>query len=160
MQRSNLTEHRNRLVFRWLAIPWLQQEADSYVYNHNTSRRRASRRKILPKGIPDAMFENLELVSARDFKVSQSFDQDSTLTPSLVDYRSGYIDRRCRTPMGTTRRPGLRPCSPRLRGAHFIGLCTTREPRREFSFVLGCLQTGTRCCGPGPFVPVQRWCNR
>jgi hypothetical protein len=77
MQRSNLTEHHNRLVFRWLAIPWLQQEADSYVYNHNTSCRRASRHKILPKGIPDAMFENPELVNARDFKVSQSFDQDS-----------------------------------------------------------------------------------
>lgn len=67
-----LTEHCDRLVFCWLAIPWLQKELDSYVYNHNTSRRRASRRKILPNGIPDVMFENPESVHARDFKVKQS----------------------------------------------------------------------------------------
>jgi len=68
-QHPKLIEYCDRLVFRWLAIPWLQQEADSYVYNHNTSRRRASRHKILPNGIPDATFENPELVDARDFKV-------------------------------------------------------------------------------------------
>ena len=61
----------DRLVFRWLAIPWLQQEADSYVYNHNNSRQRPSRRKVLPNHTPDAMFENPELVNTHDFKVSQ-----------------------------------------------------------------------------------------
>jgi hypothetical protein len=66
------TEHA-RLVFRWLAIPWLQKEADSYIYSHNTSRRRANRRKILPNGIPDVMFENPESVDARDFKVTSRF---------------------------------------------------------------------------------------
>ena len=69
MQCSILTECHNRLVFCWPAIPWLQQEVDLYVYNHNTSHRRACCAKILPKGIPDAMFKNLELVSAYDFKV-------------------------------------------------------------------------------------------
>ena len=70
---SKLIDHRNRLVFRWLATPWLQKEADSYVYDHNTSRRRPSRRKILPNVVPDAMFENPEIVNAHDFKVSQYF---------------------------------------------------------------------------------------
>jgi hypothetical protein len=62
-----------RLVFRWLAIPWLQKEADSYVYSHNTSCRRANRRKVLPNGIPDVMYENPESVDARDFKVKSMF---------------------------------------------------------------------------------------
>jgi hypothetical protein len=63
--------HFNRLVFRWLAIPWLQKAADSYVYDHNTSRRRASRRKVLPNEVPDVMFENPEIVNTLNFKVSQ-----------------------------------------------------------------------------------------
>lgn len=69
-----LTERRDRLVFRWLAVPWLQKEADSYVYSTNTSRRRANRRKVLPNGVPDVMFEHPESVGARDFKVSQRSD--------------------------------------------------------------------------------------
>jgi hypothetical protein len=64
-----LTEKQNSLVFRWLAIPWLQKEADAYMYSHNTTRKRANRHKVLPNGIPDVMFENPETVSARDFKV-------------------------------------------------------------------------------------------
>jgi hypothetical protein len=59
----------SRFVFRWLAIPWLQKEIDSYVYTHNTTRRRASRRKIIPNGIPDIMFEYPESAHALDFKV-------------------------------------------------------------------------------------------
>ena len=66
--------HCNRLVFRWLAIPWLQKAANSYVYDHNTSRRRANRRKALPNEVPDVMFENPEVVNALDFKVSQHID--------------------------------------------------------------------------------------
>ncbi|KAF8488655.1 hypothetical protein F5888DRAFT_1952455 [Russula emetica] len=59
----------DRLVFRWLAIPWLQKAADSYVYDHNTTRRRANRRKVLPNEVPDVMFENPEIVNALDFKI-------------------------------------------------------------------------------------------
>lgn len=74
---SKLTEPRNRLVFRWLAIPWLQKEVDSYVRIHNTTRRRASRHSVLSNGIPDAMFYNPETVDALDFKVSNPLDQKS-----------------------------------------------------------------------------------
>jgi len=66
-----LTEHCDRLVFRWLAIPWLQKEADLYVYSTNTSRRRVNCRNVLPNGVPDVMFEHPESVGALDFKVSQ-----------------------------------------------------------------------------------------
>ncbi len=52
----------------------LQQTSDSYVYDHNTSRRRASRHKVLPNEIPDVMFENPEIVNALDSKVSQHSD--------------------------------------------------------------------------------------
>lgn len=68
---SKLTKGRNRIVFRWLAIPWLQKAADSYVYDHNTSRRRANRSKALPNEVPDVMYENPEIVNALDFRVTQ-----------------------------------------------------------------------------------------
>jgi len=74
MQASNLTGHYNRLVFCWLAIPWLQKAADSYVYDHNTTCRRASHRKVLPNEVPDVMFENPKIVNALDFKVSKHID--------------------------------------------------------------------------------------
>src|SRR5712691_3850774 len=54
----------------------------------------------------------------------------------------------------TAHRPCVRPCSPTLRGTHFFNLHATWEPRRELSFVLGCLQSDARCCGLGIFVPV------
>ena len=57
------------LVFRWLAIPYLQQELDNYVHLHNNTARRANRRKILPCGIPDLMFKNPSPSGAVDFKV-------------------------------------------------------------------------------------------
>jgi hypothetical protein len=74
MLETSMTEH-DRIVFRWLAIPWLQKEADSYVFSHNTSRRWADRHKILPlpNGIPDVMFKYPESVGARDFMVKLMF---------------------------------------------------------------------------------------
>jgi hypothetical protein len=72
---SKLTGCCNRLIFRWLAVPWLQKAADSYIYDHNTSCRRASHHKVLPNEILDVMFENLEIVNTLDFKVSQYSDQ-------------------------------------------------------------------------------------
>jgi hypothetical protein len=69
---TSIMEH-DRLVFRWLAIPWLQKGADSYVFSHNTSRRRTDRHNILPNGIPDVIFKYPESVGARDFKVILMF---------------------------------------------------------------------------------------
>jgi len=58
------------LVFRWLAIPFLQRELDSYVHLHNTTARRANHRKTLPHGVPDTMFEYPQTVGALDFKIT------------------------------------------------------------------------------------------
>lgn len=40
------------LLFRWIAIPWLQTEVDRWVSFKNKCSPRASRHKLLPHGIP------------------------------------------------------------------------------------------------------------
>ena len=57
------------LTFRWLAIPYFQAELDQYVKQHNTTRRRANKHKVLPHGIPELMFQFPASVDALDFKV-------------------------------------------------------------------------------------------
>jgi len=59
-----------RLVFRWLAIPWLQAELDSWAHRFNTSPRRADKNKILPQGIPDIIFTKPQTYGHEDFKVN------------------------------------------------------------------------------------------
>lgn len=58
-----------RLIFRWLAIPWIQKELDAYKFRVNTSARRADRKKVLPSGIPDVIFENPGKYDAVEFMV-------------------------------------------------------------------------------------------
>lgn len=41
------------MIFRWLAIPWIQKELDSWRNKFNSTKRRNSRHKILPQEIPD-----------------------------------------------------------------------------------------------------------
>jgi hypothetical protein len=57
------------LVFRWLAIPWLQAELDAWVNRFNSSPRRANKNKVLPQGIPDIITAKPQLYHSRDFKV-------------------------------------------------------------------------------------------
>jgi hypothetical protein len=64
--RLNGISKRN--VFCWVAIPWVQKQANSYVYDCNTTRR-MNRQKIPPNSIPDVMFEHPEAVNAPDFIV-------------------------------------------------------------------------------------------
>jgi hypothetical protein len=80
---------KKRLVFRWLAIPWLQKEADSYMYRNNTSRRRASLQKMVPNGIPDVIYENPETVDALDYKARQHC-QLKALNPHTGFHRSPF----------------------------------------------------------------------
>ncbi|KAJ7690770.1 hypothetical protein B0H17DRAFT_1201600 [Mycena rosella] len=58
-----------RLVFRWLAIPWLQLELDSWVKRFNSSKRRADRGKILPNQIPDLIAAKPHMFRVHDYKV-------------------------------------------------------------------------------------------
>ena len=58
-------------------------------------RRRADRRKVLPSGIPDVMFENPESVDALDFKVRQhcnEMNSSNRIYKHYVDYCSRCSD--------------------------------------------------------------------
>ena len=57
------------LVFRWIAIPWLQIEIENWVQIHNSSKRRANRNKLLPDGIPDLIHAKPERFGAKNFQV-------------------------------------------------------------------------------------------
>ncbi|KAH9948917.1 hypothetical protein B0H21DRAFT_707499 [Amylocystis lapponica] len=58
-----------RLLFLWLAIPWLQNELDAYVERWNSTSRRADKHKVTPHGIPDLITAKPERFGTRDFKV-------------------------------------------------------------------------------------------
>ncbi|KII92463.1 hypothetical protein PLICRDRAFT_678606 [Plicaturopsis crispa FD-325 SS-3] len=68
-----------KLVFLWLAVPWLQQELDAWVARYNNSSRRADKNKILPVGIPNHIFSKPEKYGAKDFMIrvtdSSLFDE-------------------------------------------------------------------------------------
>lgn len=57
------------LVFRWIAIPWLQAEIDEWVRYKNRTAPRADRNKILPHGIPALIRAKPHCYDALDFKV-------------------------------------------------------------------------------------------
>ncbi|EJD32863.1 hypothetical protein AURDEDRAFT_77405 [Auricularia subglabra TFB-10046 SS5] len=58
------------LVFRWIAIPWIQAELDNYRLRTNTKRPRADRKKFLPHGVPDHIFEQAVKYDAEDYKIA------------------------------------------------------------------------------------------
>ncbi|KAF8076875.1 hypothetical protein FPV67DRAFT_1559232 [Lyophyllum atratum] len=57
------------LVFRWVFIPWLQQELNAYMRRINNSKKRSDRNKILPHGVPNDIYESPERYGCLDFKV-------------------------------------------------------------------------------------------
>ncbi|KAG6818632.1 hypothetical protein H0H93_003299 [Arthromyces matolae] len=57
------------LVFRWLAIPWLQAELDAWVRRFNSTTRRADKHKILPVGVPDVITAKPERFKSKNFMV-------------------------------------------------------------------------------------------
>ncbi|KAG1853232.1 hypothetical protein C8R48DRAFT_675899 [Suillus tomentosus] len=74
-----------RLIFRWVFIPWLQRELDGYKDRVNNSAKRRDRNKVLPHGVPNLIYESPEDFGALDFKI--------ILEPSAIDHvRSTYID--------------------------------------------------------------------
>jgi hypothetical protein len=60
----------SRYLFRWLAIPWLQAEIDSWVRFKNRTAPRAVRGKVLPHGIPALIRAHPTHFGSLDFKVS------------------------------------------------------------------------------------------
>ncbi|KAJ7455486.1 hypothetical protein FB451DRAFT_1342284 [Mycena latifolia] len=74
----NINRPLDKLVFRWLAIPWLQREIDAWVKRFNSTTRRADKHKILPHGIPDLIASKPESFATKDYKVvitSELFDE-------------------------------------------------------------------------------------
>ncbi|KAF8581372.1 hypothetical protein K439DRAFT_1514955 [Ramaria rubella] len=57
------------LLFRWLFIPWLQVELDTWKDSHNTAPKCADKNKILPHGRPQLIFEAPHMYDSLDFKV-------------------------------------------------------------------------------------------
>ncbi|KLO07950.1 hypothetical protein SCHPADRAFT_795124, partial [Schizopora paradoxa] len=63
------TDPTDQLVFRYLAIPWIQKQLDRYVRRFNLTSRRASKDKTLPEGIPDLIFNDPLQYSGADLKI-------------------------------------------------------------------------------------------
>lgn len=60
----------DRLVFLWLAVPWLQSELDQLRHRYNHSARRSDKHKILPQGKPPQLIRtHPEQFGCRDYKV-------------------------------------------------------------------------------------------
>ncbi|KAJ6474357.1 hypothetical protein C8R45DRAFT_835079 [Mycena sanguinolenta] len=67
------------LVFRYVFIPWLQQELDSYRDRINNTAKRADRNKILPHGVPNDMYEHPNDYGVLDFKIKVRQDAIDTV---------------------------------------------------------------------------------
>lgn len=63
------------LVFRWLAIPWIQTQLDHWVQMRNLTAPRSDRKKVLPHGIPAIIHQKPEKFESMDFKVVAAFYQ-------------------------------------------------------------------------------------
>ncbi|KAK7019500.1 hypothetical protein R3P38DRAFT_2973640 [Favolaschia claudopus] len=58
------------LVFRWIAIPFVQIQLDLWVQLRNQTKPRADKHKITPHGIPALLRAKPEFYNLHDFKVS------------------------------------------------------------------------------------------
>lgn len=65
----HVSELLSRMLFRRLAIPWLQDELDRWIDQKNSTTRRANKYKVLPHGIPDLIYDSPEDFGVADFKV-------------------------------------------------------------------------------------------
>jgi hypothetical protein len=60
------------MIFRWLAVPWMQRELDIYWRTVNLTKKRHDKRKLLPQGRPPQDIFSMPSVSdLLDFKVSE-----------------------------------------------------------------------------------------
>ncbi|KAF8876610.1 hypothetical protein CPB84DRAFT_412719 [Gymnopilus junonius] len=58
-----------RLVFRWLAIPWIQAEVDNWVFQRNFTAPRHDKNKILPQGVPAIIRAHPHRYGGQDYKI-------------------------------------------------------------------------------------------
>jgi hypothetical protein len=68
---ENITTHSPfSLIFRWLAIPWIQEEINAWALLRNQTAPRKDKHKVLPHGIPELIRLHPEDYGSLDFKVS------------------------------------------------------------------------------------------
>ncbi|KAJ7066212.1 hypothetical protein C8F01DRAFT_1346312, partial [Mycena amicta] len=70
------------LVFRWVFIPWIQAELNSYKHRVNNTAKRADRKKILPHGVPSHIAASPQDYGVLDFKIpveKETIEQVRTL---------------------------------------------------------------------------------
>ncbi|KAG1896154.1 uncharacterized protein F5891DRAFT_1130377 [Suillus fuscotomentosus] len=68
------------MVFRWVFIPWLQQELDAYQDRINNTAKQHDHNKILPHGVPNLIYHSAEDFGALDFKIQ--------IEPKALDFPS------------------------------------------------------------------------
>ncbi|PBK59871.1 hypothetical protein ARMSODRAFT_838570, partial [Armillaria solidipes] len=66
------------LVFRYIFIPWLQNELDEYIVKNNTTKKRHDRKVAHPNGVPLLIEQAPERFDAEDYKVAFSPDSIAT----------------------------------------------------------------------------------
>lgn len=66
------TNMGGRMVFLWLAVPWVQSELDIYRQTVNTSKKRHDKHKILPQGRSPIDIYTGAVDGVYDFKASTS----------------------------------------------------------------------------------------
>ena len=70
IQRNNcLQKLLPRLLFRWLFIPWIQRELDSWRERYNNDKKRADKNKVLPHGAPNDIYDSPGKYGVLDFGV-------------------------------------------------------------------------------------------
>ncbi|KAJ7772003.1 hypothetical protein DFH07DRAFT_866290 [Mycena maculata] len=86
-----------KLVFRWLVIPWLQAKLDKWKKQYNSTPRRANKNKVLPHGIPDLIHAKPHLFDSVDFTVrieeqwAPTTDPVFSCIPPLFDLQANQL---------------------------------------------------------------------
>jgi hypothetical protein len=125
---SSATYHIHlSFIFQWLAIPFIQSELDKYVHRNNSTRKRADRKKVLPHGIPDIIFEQPDQFEAVDFKVC-SINGLGQSPYCHTDIRTTRRPHHCRAGLGTAQSPCLPARSTPVSNLHFAHISVSKPP--------------------------------
>ncbi|KAG2339324.1 hypothetical protein BDR05DRAFT_977759 [Suillus weaverae] len=107
---SQINNILQMMVFRWVFIPWLQWELDTYQDRVNNTRKRRDHNKILPHGVPNLVYNSPEDFGALNSKITverKALDhvRDLYINPSHVVFDLfpqplGTLIQRCYEELG------------------------------------------------------------
>ncbi|TFK59433.1 hypothetical protein BDN72DRAFT_905849 [Pluteus cervinus] len=81
----NVDNPLHSLVFRWVFIPYIQAELDSYAHTRNTTAPRRQRHKIIPQGVPEMIQTRPDVFGCKDFKIIYPEDWIGELEQQFAD---------------------------------------------------------------------------